>query len=515
MSKLILPFFLFVAPLLAHAQPRNWQNLDLRTDSTFGISTEKAYAELLKGKTPTQVIVAVIDAGIDTAHEDLRAILWTNPKAGKKGDLHGWSFIGSAKGNVHYDNLELTRQVRQNGPRFEGKDSSQIKPADLTAFRLYRQEKAELDQHLRQDSDILNGVGRFGIILDSITKAIGKDSPTLADFHAYQPRTPREGRVREVVIGNLEQKDDFKAFKEDNIDRVLRHYKEETDCQYNVNYDPRPLYVGDDYFNSKQRDYGCPDVNGPDPTHGTHVAGIIAAVRDNNIGIMGIADDVRIMAIRTVPDGDERDKDVANAIRYAADHGAKVINMSFGKSYAQDKNAVDDAVRYAVRKDVLLVQAAGNSNEDIDTAANFPNRIFADGTTAGAWIVVGASGWKDDSTLKAHFSNYGRTAVDVFAPGEQIMSTIPGSKYAAFDGTSMASPVVAGLAALIREYYPKLTAIQVKNIILQSVVKPDHPVILTTGKTTQHVSMSDLCITGGVVNAYQALRLAANLMDQP
>jgi subtilisin family serine protease len=515
MRNLILIFTLFISPFLVYAQPANWQNLDLKTDSIFGISTEKAYADLLKGKTPTLVVVAVIDGGIDTSHEDLKAILWTNPKPGDKGDLHGWSFIGSAKGNVQYDNLELTRQVRQNAPRFEGKDSSSLKSRDWAAFHLYRKEKAELDAQLKKDSDIIGGISRFETILDSITKAIGKDSPTLADFQAYQPRTPREGRVRQIVIANLKDKDDFKAFKANGIDRPLNHYKDETDYQLNVNYDPRPLYVGDDYFNSKQRDYGSPDVNGPDPTHGTHVAGIIAAVRDNNLGIKGVADDVRIMAIRTVPDGDERDKDVANAIRYAADHGAKVINMSFGKGYAQDKTAVDDAVRYALKKDVLLVQAAGNSNEDIDTAANFPNRVFADGKTADACIVVGASGWKDDSTLKAPFSNYGKTAVDVFAPGEQIESSIPGSKYAAFDGTSMASPVVAGLAALIREYYPRLTAMQVKIIILQSVVKPDHPVVLTIGKTTHLVPLSDLCITGGVVNAYQALALAAKEAANP
>ena len=189
------------------------------------------------------------------------------------------------------------------------------------------------------------------------------------------------------------------------------------------------------------------------------------------------------------------DKDIANGIRYAADHGAKVINMSFGKPYSQDKKAVDDAVKYALKKDVLLVQAAGNSNEDIDTTANFPNRIYTNGKQAGAWIVVGASGEKNDSTLKAPFSNYGKTAVDVFAPGVQIYSSIPGSKYAYFDGTSMACPVVAGLAALIREYHPKLSAIQVKEIIMESVVVTPY--------------LKDRCSTSGVVNAFNALSLAA------
>ena len=511
MLKATLAFLLLLSCFLSHAQPPNWQNLDLKTNSVFGISTEKAYAELLKGKTPSPVVVAVIDDGVDTAHEDLRAVVWTNLKPGKKGDLHGWNFIGSARGNVQFDNLELTRQVRQNRARFEGKDSTSLKPRDWPAFHLYQKEKAALEKNLKEDFSIIRGISLFETVLDSVLKKIGKDSPTLADFEAYQPQGSRQMRVRDVVIGNLQDKDDFKTFREDQIDAALRHYREETDYELNVNYDPRPLYVGDDYFNSRQRDYGNPDVMGPDAHHGTHVAGIIAAIRHNNLGIDGVADDVQIMSVRTVPSGDERDKDVANAIRYAADHGAKVINMSFGKPYSQDKKAVDAAVRYALKKDVLLVQAAGNSNEDIDTTANFPNRIYANGRTAGAWIVVGASGWVDDSTLKAPFSNYGKMAVDVFAPGERIYSSIPGSKYAAFDGTSMASPVVAGLAALIREYYPRLKAMQVKEIILQSVVKPDHLVNLTVGGETRKVSFGELCVTGGIVNAYQALAFAAKV----
>jgi cell wall-associated protease len=500
MNKIILKTYLICSLLsgsVAIAQQPNWQNMDLQRDSLFGISTEKAYNELLKGKTPQPVIVAVIDAGIDTNHEDLKAILWRNPKP-KAFDngTYGWSYIGSAKGNVHFDNLEVTRQVRQ----YELRDTNKLSGSDLSAFHA---EKRDL---LKQKSDadrMVRGIGNFKTILDGIVKKMGKDNPTLTDFKAYQPQGDGETYVTKTVINILSKSDDFAAFKKDQIDGALEHFKEQADYQLNTNYDPRSI-VGDGYFNSKQRNYGSPDVNGPDPMHGTHVSGIIAAVRNNGIGINGVADDVQIMAVRAVPSGDERDKDIANAIRYATDHGAKVINMSFGKPYSQDKKAVDEAVRYASKKDVLLVQAAGNSNEDIDTIANFPNRKFLNGKEAGAWIVVGASGWKNDSTLKAPFSNYGKTAVDVFAPGEQIYSSIPGSKYAYLDGTSMASPVVAGLAALIREYYPKLSAMQVKDIILRSVVKVDHPVLLDK----KEVPFADLCVTGGIVNAYRAIELA-------
>jgi cell wall-associated protease len=475
-------------PLLLLAQRPNWQNMDLQKDSLFGISTEKAYDQLLKGKIHQRVIVAVIDVGVDTNHEDLKAILWQNPKP-KPGDngTYGWSYIGSAKGNVHFDNLEVTRQVRQ----FMNKDTNKLSSSDLMA---YNTEKKDWQKQKTEADQTVKGITGFENILEAITAKMGKTAPGLADFRAFKLQGGGETYVCKVLIDVLNKNDDFAAFKKEQIDGALEHYKEQADYQLNLNYDPRSI-VADDYFNSKQRNYGSPDVNGPDPTHGTHVAGIIAAVRNNGIGINGIADDVQIMAIRAVPDGDERDKDIANAIRYAADHGAKVINMSFGKPYAQDKKAVDEAVKYAMKKDVLLVQAAGNSNEDIDTTANFPNRIYAGGKQAGAWIVVGASGWKNDTTLKAPFSNYGRTAVDVFAPGEQIYSSIPGDKYAYFDGTSMASPVVAGLAALIREYYPKLSAVQVKSIIMESVVVSPY--------------LKDRCSSSGVVNAFNALSLAA------
>ncbi|WP_448698174.1 S8 family serine peptidase [Mucilaginibacter sp. AW1-3] len=479
----------------------NWQNKDLAADSIFGISTEKAY-HLLKGKTPKPVIVAVIDAGVDTSHEDLKSILWINLKK-RKGDngTYGWSYIGSDKGNVHYDNLELTRQVRQ----FIQQDTSKLSTGDLMA---YQAEKKDLDQQQKEAASGLKYYTNYLRALNYFAEQSGQTNPTVSDLEAYLPKVGRNSDYLRFVIGELKKKDSYEALKKDTRD-AIDHYQAQADYQLNTAYDPRPLYVGDDYFNSKQRNYGSPDVMGPDATHGTHVSGIIAAVRHNGIGLDGIADDVKILAIRTVPDGDERDKDVANAIRYAADHGAKVINMSFGKDYSQDKKAVDEAVKYALKKDVLLIQAAGNSNKNIDSAANFPNRNYRNGKTAGAWIVVGASGMHNDTTLKASFSNYGKTAVDVFAPGVQIYSSIPGSKYAYFDGTSMACPVVAGLAALIREYYPKLKAAEVKDIILTSAVKVNHPVNLKIGKTTRKVPFTDLCQTGGIVNAYQALLLAS------
>jgi len=475
---------MFLLPGFAQLKP-NWHNLDLQQDSLFGISTEKAYITLLKDKRPQHVIIAVIDGGVDSLHEDLKGLL----------DPHGWSFIGSAKGNVRYDNNELTRQVRQQGLYFAGKDTSHLHGGALKAYYKYLVEKQDVDKQHTDAVNTLNGMRNFRIILDTIVQLIGKDSPTLADFKAYKPSNSNQQYVKKIMIESLNNNDDYKNFRSHELEGPIEHFHILADYRLNTAYDPRPVYVGDHYFNSKERHYGNADYMGPDARHGTHVAGIIAAKRDNGIGMNGVADDVTILPIRVVPDGDERDKDVANAIRYAADHGAKVINISFGKYYSQDKKAVDKAVKYALRKDVLIIQAAGNENKNIDMVPSFPSRRFLNGKTAGAYIVVGASGAKNDSTLKASFSNFGQTAVDVFAPGVQIYSCIPGQRYDSYNGTSMASPVVAGLAALIREYYPKLSAKQVKEIILASVVKSPY--------------LAKYCITGGVVNAYEALLLAA------
>lgn len=507
---------LLLSGYFAQAQTKNWQNMDLEKDSVFGISVEKAYTELLKDKKSKTVIVAVIDGGVDTTHEDLKSVLWINPKE-KRGngkdddknhytdDIYGWSFIGSSKGNVDYDNLELTRMVRQQQQKFGSLNSV---PKDTAGLYQYKELKSKYDEKLSEAQKTLVGITRFSAMLDTMLVHMGNTNPTAAQFQAYEPQNPAEGQIKQMVAQQLEQFPDFKTFKEKELEAALAHFKEQVEYQLNLDYDPRGI-VGDDYNNPAERYYGSPDATGPDADHGTHVAGIVAAARNNNIGINGVANNVQIMAVRAVPNGDERDKDVANAIRYAADNGAKVINMSFGKAYSPNKNVVDEAVKYAISKDVLLIHAAGNDSENNDVTPNYPSRVYQNGDTATAWIEVGASGPDNDETLAAPFSNYGKVNVDVFAPGVGIYSSTPGSHYDYHDGTSMAAPVVTGLAALIRSYYPKLNAVQVKDIILKSVVKVDHPVTIFEDGQPKAVQMTDLCRTGGVVNAYKALQLAA------
>lgn len=525
-----------ILPFIAVAQkkdvpPPNWFNLDYERDGVMGISTEKAYELLLKGKKSVPVIVAVIDGGTDVYHEDLKAVIWVNEKDsantgidadgnGYINDKYGWNFLGNAQGeNVHYDNLEVTRLIRE----LEHKYVSVLPSTPLSAkerrefneFQRMVTHYAAKTQEAQFGQVFYTGVRRS---LDSIVRKIGNESPSLRELDRYRTDIESEKLALRVVKKEMKDEPDFRKVYE-NITDGEKYYTNQVKYHLNMEFNPRSI-VGDDYENSYERYYGNPDVVGPDAEHGTHVAGIIGAVRDNDIGIKGVADDVRIMALRTVPDGDEHDKDVANAIRYAVENGAKVVNMSFGKPFAKDKQAVDAAVRFAMENDVLLVHAAGNDGQDNDANPNFPNRNYVDSLginkgEAGAWISVGASQWKNDGNLVASFSNYGRRSVDVFAPGVKIYSTMPGSTYKDQQGTSMAAPVVAGLAALIRSYYPELSALEVKRVIMQSVTRVDQRVrVKGADGRTMRVSMDEICVSGGIVNAYRALQLASEKVQE-
>ncbi|MFN8407453.1 MAG: S8 family peptidase [Sphingobacteriaceae bacterium] len=524
-------FLLTVISFYGFAQTKNipkpnWQNLDLQQDGVFGISTERAYLELLKGKVATPVVVAVIDGGVDIGHEDLKQVIWVNTKEiagngidddhnGYVDDVNGWDFIGSSRGDVQYDNLELVRLIRKMQPKYASAlNSTKFTDAEQVELNLYRK---LVTNYMDELENAQMGLAQVTIIkktMDSLVVKMGKSDPTLQDFNRVNLTNDTEKKVLKVIKSLFDQGKDFKQVNEE-INDGLKYYTSKVNYHLNIDFDPREL-VGDNYLNSNEHFYGNNDVTGPDAEHGTHVSGIIAASRANTIGILGVADQAHIMAIRVVPDGDERDKDVANGIRYAADNGAKVINMSFGKAYAWDKKVVDEAVKYALSKDVLLVHAAGNETKNIEKQDNFPNKYFGDSTSvnkgqADAWIEVGASSWKDDEDLIASFSNYGKKAVDVFAPGVKIRSTIPNSLYKEADGTSMAAPMVSGLAALIRSYYPKLTALQVKNAIMNSVTEVGHKVKIKVNGDTQKVLLKDICVTGGIINAYKALQLAEKM----
>jgi cell wall-associated protease len=294
---------------------------------------------------------------------------------------------------------------------------------------------------------------------------------------------------------------------EARITRVLDAYTAQVDFNYNESFNPRTI-VGDDYSDTSVKTYGNNDVIGPDSHHGTHVSGSIAATRDNNIGIKGVATNVKIMAVRVVPNGDERDKDVANGIRYAVDNGAKIINMSFGKAFSSNKKYVDEAVRYAQSKGVLLVHAAGNSNQNNDTTPNFPNRKdLANKTEFSNWLEIGASGFEKGLNLPAEFSNYGKKSVDLFAPGVDILSTTPDNKYDTYSGTSMASPSTAGALALALSYNPSLNAEELRALILDTSRRYPKLQVNQPGTETP-VLFSTLSLSGTIVDVFEAVKAA-------
>lgn len=518
-----------ILPFLTMAQakkvnPPNWYNLDQQTDGVMGISTTKAH-ELLKGKKGKTVIVGVLDGGVDQNHEDLKDVMWINPKEipgngidddgnGFIDDIYGWNFLGNPNGeNVAYDNLEVTRLIRIYEPKYISTlPSTVLSEAERREFVAYQRMIADYTSKLDQANFGYMNYGNLKVELDSVVAGIGKDMKdiTKADLDAYTPSSDRQ-KIALRLLRKEGEKEGFDKFYDDLKDGV-KYFHNQVNYHLNKDFDSRDI-VGDDYENADERIYGNGDVKGPDADHGTHVAGIIAAKRDNGIGVDGVANNVKIMAVRMVPDGDERDKDVANGIRYAVDNGAKVINMSFGKGYAFNKKAVDEAVKYAEKHDVLLVHAAGNDASDNDIKNNYPTKYITDSLDAvigevSNWITVGATSSGLDGDLLAEFSNYGYKSVDVFAPGVKINSTMPDSKYKEMDGTSMAAPVVSGLAALIRSYYPKLTASEVKDIIMKSVTKVDKKVKVKVGDSSKKVYLDEISVTGGIVNAYEAIRAA-------
>ncbi len=519
-----------------HAQgnaPDNWFNLDKEQDGVHGVSTERTYKELLSNRVGQQVIVAVIDGGVDPHHEDLKDVMWRNPGEvpdngkdddgnGYVDDVFGWNFIGGKDGeNVHHDTYELTRILKGMEQEFQKKDPKALSGKEKEKYHTYQKYKTDVEsarnkanEQVQQFEQILTYIKfTFNMAKEALgDKQITEESVEELDDNEF-------AMVKAFLKEVLPQLGDFEGGVDDlfelitaDLDEALQHEKNKVDYGYNTEFNPRHI-VQDDYSNVSQRFYGNNDVKGPDAFHGTHVAGIIAASRQNEIGIKGVADQVKIMAIRAVPNGDERDKDVANAIRYAVDNGASIINMSFGKGYSPREKAVERAIRYAQKKDVLLVHAAGNESSDNDVVLHYPDdqltvhRCLFCGKVAKNWLEVGALSYEDAPDAVAFFSNYGKKNVDVFAPGHEINSTDVDSRYKVASGTSFAAPVVAGVAAVMRSYFPKLTAIQVKSIIMRSSVKED--VEVKVPGSDQLVKFEDLSVSGGMVNLYRAIKIAA------
>ncbi|WP_298478340.1 S8 family peptidase [uncultured Maribacter sp.] len=496
---------------LTEKEKQNWGHLDLVKDTIPGMSVDKAYKELIHNKKGTKVIVAVLDSGMDLKHEDLDGVLWTNKKekAGngkdddKNGyidDIHGYNFLGES----YNEQLEFARILRLN----------------LGDAAMQAKAKAELDkkypeavQNKQQYEQILQQVKTAD---KAVKKHLGKDTYTKKDLTAI--KTEDQGLQQSIAV--LSQMFNYADSIPEVIEELnggITHFTESANYNLNKDFNGRKD-VGDNPYDFNDRGYGNgnPQNRVEDESHGTHVAGIIGAERNNGKGANGVANNVAIMSIRAVPNGDEYDKDIALGIRYAVDNGAKIINCSFGKSFSPKAEWVYDAIKYAASKDVLIVHAAGNDGSNIDDAShpNFPNDHgnHAGAEIANNVITVGALGERYGSEMVASFSNYGANNVDVFAPGAAIYSTVPGSKYKFMGGTSMAAPAVAGVAALIRSQYPKLKAAQVKQILMQSGLAPKAKVILG-GDASKSNTLDKISKSGKMVNAYNALLMAKNVSE--
>lgn len=515
-ERIIPPARLFLYQDSLEKAPKNWFNLDRTKDGVAGVSTEKAYAELLKGQPTKTVVVAIIDSGVDVEHEDLKGNIWTNTKEipgngidddknGYIDDIHGWNFLGGKDGkNVHHDTYELTRIYKKLKNRFDGKSEKDISPAEKSDYNHFLDIQAKFNEKL---TEMRSGMEQFSIFSEMYKKSVRLlqayiDTQELT-VEMVQSIESQDERI--MAAKGIYMQAAIFGLNEATLAEAEEYYGNGVKYGYNLDFDPRSI-VGDNYEDKSERYYGNNNVKGPDASHGTHVAGIVAAIRNNGIGIDGIATDVRIMAVRAVPEGDERDKDVANAIMYAVDNGAQIINMSFGKQHTTDKAVVDAAIQYAEQRGVLLIHAAGNESMNTDKVNFYPQRNYNNGKKAANWLDVGALSWKKDEASVAEFSNYGQKTVDLFAPGVDILSTMPDQQYKEQSGTSMAAPVTSGVAALVLSHFPHLTAIQLREVLLKSVSKTDQKVKVPGGEETAKFTM--LSVTGGVVNAYEAIKEA-------
>ncbi len=514
---------------MSKEEVQNWPHMNVYSDSIPGMSLAKAY-EFVKDKKGQTVIVGVIDSGVDIEHADLKNVAWTNEDEivnngkdddnnGYIDDIHGWNFLGGENGSTAPEQLEVTRLVAKLAPKYADKTADQIAEADKAEFEYYTKLNEEVTSEVKQAAGQKAFYqGMINTVTDAdkkVKELLGKDEYSVDDLMGLETDDKTVGAGKRMLM-NIKASG---ATLEEGLSRVQRgvdYFSSQVETMYNVDFKGRVTGDNpDDFFDNK---YGNNYVIGSKDgeMHGTHVSGIICAERNNGVGMNGVAHNVALMVVRAVPDGDEYDKDVALAIRYVVDNGAKVVNMSFGKAYSPNSEWVYDAIKYAEKHDVLLVKAAGNNGENIDMQEHlhYPTDSPINGATeiADNVLTVGAMTRHFDKQLCATFSNYGKTRVDVFAPGLEIYSTVPKDEYRSIQGTSMASPEVAGVAALVRSYYPSLTASQVKHIIIDSGIEY-HGNVIVPGTKDEEKSFDELSVKGRILNAYNALVMAHNMVN--
>ena len=499
---------------LTEEESKFWGHSDLVTDSIPGMSLDKAY-DFLQGKKGIEVVVGVVDSGTDLLHEDLKNVAWINSKEipsngidddknGYVDDINGWNFLGT----IHKEHLEYQRIVKDPSIANEEsvKEATKFYDEKVEAAKKNEKQYGQMLKMVSNADDALSKhFDKSNYSKDEVTKVVTEDTALKQSIEVAK-------QMYGFGLSSLGQAKQELSKLVENASSMLSG--EDLKKEYRS-------VLGDDPNTMDNISYGdaATGHSTKDEAHGTHVSGIIGASRNNNIGMNGVATNVKIMAVRAVPDGDEYDKDVALGLRYAVDNGAKIINTSFGKGFSPKKEWVYEAILYAASKDVLIVNAAGNDGKNMDVEKTFPNdsRDLVTEISDNV-LTVGAMSANYDENLPASFSNYGKINVDVFAPGVQIYSTTPEGEYAKFSGTSMAAPSTAGVAALLRSYYPKLSASQVKHILMNSGTMINFDVIKPGSRsrenpTGEKVSFSELSVSGRVVNAYNALKMADYMVN--
>lgn len=541
MKKWSLLLLLLIACQISFSQSAlNWHWKDLTADSVHGISLQQAYKALatLPNK-PAQVIVAVLDGGIDTNHIALKNLFWVNKKEipnnkidddrnGYVDDINGWNFLGGKDGrNLDKASDEKSRIYHKYKSLYEGKvvDTNSLNKIQKKQYLTWSKTAQEVE-FSENDADNLsyikmatNAIKKLGA---TIIKELNDSNFTAEQLEPFQPigRVTLDAKMaylRTVVILGVDKEAPYKEVIQD-LDEYIAGKEKAAISKIQAPAPVREEIIKDNYFSFSDKYYGNNDITGPNAKHGTHVAGLVASIPDSNWLVQPYYPAIKIMGLRIVPDGDEYDKDVALGIRYAVDNGAKIINMSFGKSYSPEQAWVDSAIRYAAQKDVLIIHSAGNEYYDLNQKEVFPtpySSIFND--TAKNMLTIGATSDPNISgSLLTDFSNYGSKIVDVLAPGDKIYSTIPGvNNYGYLRGTSMASPIVSHIAAMIRSYFPTLTAIQVKEILLQSARNTaDDTIAYEVPQHEESKTLNEMSKIGGIVNAANALELAKKYSTQ-
>lgn len=544
MKKIAIAALFLMGFVQTYAQENNvedkdamtWYHKDFKTSKVYGINTQNAYKFFeSKGLKPSTVVVGVIDSGVEVDHPGLMKNMWKNPNEvpnngkdddgnGYIDDIHGWNFIGGKEGDVAVDNIEATRLVREYKSIFEGNNSAENKANQAkmpTEFATYLKAKEAFNKKSIEAKQQYQYYSEFYKAIPGIISTLKGKILTKENVSSITPSTQEEARNL-AILGQIsgdpsmqgKNPEEVQKFLEKEIKEALNYFEPQATKQYNLDFDPRSI-VGDNYKDLDERLYGNNHYEGPDAKHGTHVSGIIAGYTQGKETQYGVAYKVaKIMTIRAVPDGDERDKDVANAVRYAVDNGAKIINMSFGKAFSPNKEKVWEAFQYAQNKGVLLVHAAGNDNNNLEEDENFPTNFKTQKDETPFltnMITVGAS-TNNNEFLRADFSNYSGKMVDVFAPGDKIYSTVVDAKYEYLQGTSMASPVVAGAAAVLMAYIPNLKPEQAIEALVKTVNKSEVNAML---KSNVNNRFDKISTSGGVIDLYKAAQYAYEKFYQP